>query len=221
VFQYKLSFEEERLREKARERANFLWEAAEVGPHPYLDKKGVCSCGARVFDGKLVVPVTTIHGEMTSAQLIYPDGRKKFLRGGKTGGMMRLLVSSNSRMDILFICEGWATGATLHSSTGGGAILVTFQAANLSPVTREARLRFPKSHIIVCADNDKDKPSNVGLDMAFKAAKESDAVVIAPMGIKGTDFNDMQNELGIFYVARYIEEMLNGKAKAGKRNKRR
>ncbi|AJZ59175.1 virulence-associated E family protein [Paraburkholderia fungorum] len=125
---------------------------------------------------------------------------------------------------VILICEGYATGATLHATTGH-AVIVAFDAPNLLPVAEVIRERFPDAIIIACADNDQwtVKPvKNPGLTRANEVRAAIDALVAMPefdasLGvanaagkIKGpSDFNDLMQHEGVDAVRRVIANTLN------------
>src|ERR1700732_5475970 len=79
--------EDAKRKVEAREKAAFIWQAAETAPgdHPYLVKKGIKAHGLRLHDGALAVPMRD-GVELHSLQFIGPEGDKRFLsRGGVTG----------------------------------------------------------------------------------------------------------------------------------------
>ncbi len=93
----------------------------------------------------------------------------------------------------LVICEGWATGATLHEVMGD-FVLCAMNAGNLAKVAQGARKHFPEAKIIIAADNDRFTPGNPGLAKAIEAARLVQATLIVPEfpeGAEGTDFNDL------------------------------
>jgi putative DNA primase/helicase len=57
---------------------------------------------------------------------------------------------------------------------------VAFNAGNLEPVARAIRAKFPKLHIVICADNDVATPGNPGLTRATEAARAVRGFVVAP-----------------------------------------
>ena len=86
----------------------------------------------------------------------------------------------------MLICEGYATGATLHEETGL-RVYLAFTANNLLSVGRIVRDKLPNAEIVLCADNDKSK-GNPGLTKATEAAQAVGASLAVPP-IWG-DFND-------------------------------
>ena len=82
-------------------------------------------------------------------------------------------------MDTLCIAEGYATAASIYESTGY-AVAVAFDAGNLEPVAVTLRRKFPKTKIVICADNDIGTPRNPGLTRALEAARAVDGLVALP-----------------------------------------
>jgi putative DNA primase/helicase len=105
-----------------------LWaQAAAPAEHPYLAKKRLPGIGIRQLDCTLLVPLRDEQGELWNVQRIRADGEKRFLRGGRVRGLSCALGDPT---DEVIICEGWATGAALHESTGKH-VYCAMTAANL------------------------------------------------------------------------------------------
>jgi putative DNA primase/helicase len=164
--------------------------------HPYLVHKGVTAVGdIRIkADGRLLVPVLDQQGTITSLQFIADGGDKRFLPGGKIkGGYFPIPAANEKKVGPLFICEGYATGATIHQATGD-AVLVAFSCGNLLAVSEMARAQYPDRKIVVCADDDTKSESNPGIARATEAALAAKALLAVPTftdQARGTDFNDM------------------------------
>ena len=86
----------------------------------------------------------------------------------------------------MLICEGYATGATLHDESGY-RVYLAFSANNLLAVGRIVREKLPNAEIVFCADNDT-AAGNPGLTKANEAAAVVGGSVAVPP-IFG-DFND-------------------------------
>lgn len=159
--------------------------------HPYLMRKDVLAHGLRLNDkGDLVVPLYA-YGKIVSVQTINADGEKKYMYGAQKSGVYNVIGSVT---DSILICEGWATGATLHEATQL-CVFVSLDSGNLPNVAAVVRKMHPLSKIIICADNDQYKKVNTGLKAADKAACKADADVVYPIfkdvSTKPTDFNDL------------------------------
>lgn len=201
----RLEAETRREREAAQRRAVEMWTAATEGPHPYLDRKGICSNGSRVLGDWLVVPMADWDGRLTSVQTITKDGEKKFLRGGRFHGSFHWIRCGTAIGRKVYVCEGFATGSTIHAATGGKPVCVAFACGNLLPVCRILRAHLPTQLIIVCADNDHATDGNPGVTKALQAAEAVGGLVCIPNGMDGTDFNDLQTEHGIDWVTEQLK----------------
>lgn len=201
------------VREKSRKKAERLWgiaRPASEGMHPYLLAKGVKSYGLKMLKNSLLVPLWNASGAMTSLQFIQADGGKKFLTGGEISGSYYAI---GRPCHTVLICEGYATGASLYQATGF-AVAVAFNAGNLLPVAKVMREKFPDFTIIVCADNDVERDSNIGLRKAEEAAVQIGGMLAAAKfqdhdnlnGKIPTDFNDMHQLHGLEAVRSAINQ---------------
>ncbi len=169
-----------------------LWNQASPAcpEHGYLIKKQVKPYGLRQRGDVLVVPVVNAQGELRSLQRIYASGDKRFFPDGEITGCY---CSIGELTDIVYLCEGWATGATINESSGCG-VAVAFNAGNLKPVALNLRRKFPSQKFIIAADNDHAKPTNTGLAKGREAAATAGMQIVFPTfpsGSTGTDFNDL------------------------------
>ena len=169
------------------------WAAAEPAnpAHPYLIRKGVKPHNLRQRGGLLIVPLFDAFGLLWNVQRIQADGGKRF-KPGRAGGLFSPIGDLNEPRTIL-ICEGWATGATLHEETGH-PVLCAMNAGSLLPVATAARSAWAGAELVICADNDRQTEGNPGLTYATAAAKATGAKLILPEfpeGVPGSDFNDL------------------------------
>ncbi len=207
-------------------RAQIIWDAA--GPcedHQYLTDKRVKSHGLKKgrwtrtnqetgeiwldVPDALLVPIKD-GKKIVSLQAIFPTqigGRNKdFLSGGKkSGGYFPIgkPQKNESGLELIYICEGYSTGATIHELTGD-AVIVAFDAGNLPPVCKRIREAFPSANLVIVADNDRFPNDQgvvheTGIKKAREAAEEARAHVIIPQfpaefdDQKPTDANDLFN----------------------------
>jgi putative DNA primase/helicase len=108
----------------------------------------------------------------------------------------------------LIVCEGYATGASIHEATGH-AVAVAFNAGNLSAVALALRAKYPKLQIIIAADDDSQTDGNPGMTEARAAALAVSGLVAVPdfgqnRPDKATDFNDLHQIAGLDAVQRCI-----------------
>ena len=147
----------------------------------------------------LVIPLYSSDNNIVSLQYIYPNGDKRFLKGGRKSGCYFPLGSLKRR---ILLAEGYATACSVFLATGELTICC-FDAGNLKPVAEKFRKYYPTTEIIICADND-----NVGLSKAIEAGKAIDAVTVFPVFSYGfnnlSDFNDLANAQGMTTVKRQI-----------------
>jgi len=163
--------------------------------HPYLLSKHVQTHGLRQRSELLLVPLYDIEGQLWNIQCIAPDGNKRF-RAGRASGLFSPIGNFSQPIEII-ICEGWATGATLHEETGL-PVLCAMNAGNLVPVAKGVRTKWPNTALIIAADNDRTTSGNPGLTKAKEAARLTVARLAIPEfpeGVPGTDFNDLMLEI--------------------------
>ena len=219
-------------RDKARRKANALWNGARPAPddHSYLRRKGVPSFGLRVaswpkweevrpgewretrIPGALLVPMRSPSGTLHSLQAIYADkvdGRDKdFLPGGEKAGKFHLIGEIAADVPLC-VAEGYATAASIHQATGW-PVAVAFDAGSLEPVARALRDAHPGARFIICADDDHQTAGNPGRTKADAAARAVGGVVAVPefgpdRPEHATDFNDLHALAGLDAVRAILE----------------
>lgn len=203
-----LKRDEEQRRARCREEAETLWcKAGNVmAEHDYVIKKRISPFGAKQLIDSILVPLRDVNGLLHGLQMIERSGFKKFMSGTSVTGHFNLIGEPAGR---LLICEGWATGCTLHQITGD-AVAVAFDAGNLPSVAEVLRGEYPDITIIVAADDDHTKEPNTGLVQATHAARKADGLVARPLfaGVRGgndTDFNDLASANGCDAVKASLE----------------
>lgn len=176
--------------------------------HPYLLAKGVKAYGVRSdAAGALIVPMRDTAGTLHSLQTITPDGEKRFLSGGRVKGCY--LAIGKPKGGRLIVCEGYATGASIHEATGE-AVAVAFNAGNLGSVALALRTKYPALKITMAADDDYLTDGNPGITKATAAAQAVGGGVAVPdFGVsrpdRATDFNDLRQVAGLDAVRRCFE----------------
>ncbi len=157
---------------EAQRKARRIWtNSHSANPdHPYLVKKSIKPYRLKQFSEILVVPMQADDGSIWNCQLIDGEGRKKFLRGGRTKSLFTVL-GEPSDAGRIYICEGFATGATIHELTGK-PVFVAFSASNLPAVALTVRQAFPNVEIILAADDDL-----AGVQFSEQAAREINGLV--------------------------------------------
>lgn len=178
----------------------------------YLGKKGVLPYVAKQnYYGQLVIPLHNIEGEIRGVQFINKDGSKHFLTGIEKKGNFTLLSDDVKNATKVLVCEGFATGASLHEATKL-PVVVAFDAGNLEEVSKALAEKYKGIEITVCADNDQYKDNNVGLECAKKAALAVNGKLAVPQFTKEeqarklTDFNDLHKAQGLEAVTRQVSQ---------------
>lgn len=196
-----------------------LVNAARSGSHPYLVAKGfpaetmltiaastvaeiagdymVCGSSAIVIPAK-------IGARVTSVQLIWEDGSKKFLAGGVMGGATHRIATGRET----WLCEGYATGlslrAALKAMSRSATVLVCFSAHNMTEIARAT-----DGPCFIAADHDKVPLADPfdGLGTGEHYARLSGRPYMMPEKL-GQDFNDVHVSEGLFAVQRYVKELV-------------
>lgn len=187
--------DEQRKRQlKAANVAQRWWrDARRADPdHPYLIAKCVRPHGLRQRGDELLIPLYS-SGVLVNLQRITTNGNKRFLFGGRIKGAYSPLGRITPGRPLC-ICEGWATGATLHES--GYTVACAMNAGNLKPVALALRADYPDTEIIIAGDDDRLTEGNPGRAAANAAAAVCGGLVTfpewpadAPLDL--SDFNDL------------------------------
>lgn len=174
---------------------DLLSDASPADPyHPYLFAKGCHSHGLRQR-GDLLLVQMYYNGHLVNLQRIAPNGFKWFLFGGRVKGCYALIGYPKPGQP-LYICEGWATGATLYEQTGH-AVACAMSANNLFAVGEHLRQRYPNIELIFAGDDDRQTEGNPGRTAATKAAAALGCKLMFPDWPDGaplelSDFNDLR-----------------------------
>jgi putative DNA primase/helicase len=212
--------ERQRIAGAAALRAAELWQRGKplFTDHPYLKRKGV---GAHTklrqlpWGSAIMAPIENAAGELRSLQFIAADGSRRFLRDGEIAGNFCLLAASVSSetAETILICEGVATGLTLHEGTKL-PVACALSCNNLAAAANTVRQRFPAIRIVICGDDDWQihKPiENPGASAARKAAEAVDGIMMLPRFVgrdrkrEDTDFNDMAATSGLAAVRQLFD----------------
>ena len=128
--------------------------------------------------GDLVMPLIDINKALWNIQVINEQGTKLFLKHGRKAGLFHFIGKASS-CNILSVCEGYATGASIHMATKWPCA-VALDAGNLMAVATELKHKLADKTFIFCADDDANTKGNPGLSMANDAAAAVDGLVAIP-----------------------------------------
>ncbi|QCT98099.1 topoisomerase [Stutzerimonas degradans] len=181
--------------------AGTLWSEARpaVPEHPYLSRKHIAAHRLRQSGDVLLVPLYA-DGYLCNLQRIAADGSKRFLSGGRVKGAYSPIGVLEPGQP-LYVCEGWATGATIHAETGA-AVACAMNAGNLLEVGRQLQRHHPDSPLIIAGDDDRQTEAegkgNPGRVAAIQAAAVLGCGLVLPpfpadAPLELSDFNDLAN----------------------------
>ena len=221
-------------RRAANRAAGLFKRMPEKGRSAYLERKQIIGMRVRYAPrtGALLIPMTTARDQIVGLQVIYPEkqadtGRDKsyWPHGMSKEGAYHLIGPHPEPGEPVLVCEGYATGASLHMATSF-AVAIAFDASNLSAVAKAMRERFPGRALIVCLDDDwktkrpNGEPWNPGEEKGSNAALIVGGQVVGPIfsgerEIKWTDFNDLHCAEGLDAVRRQVLAVVKPPAAGG------
>jgi len=192
--------------------------------HPYAVEKGVLAAAGNVrvefaehLKDENGNPMTDRHGlcllipawrdkRIVALQVIDAAGQKRFI--GAIGGAVHVFGKVAGAPRIV-VCEGWATGASIHMATGL-PVVCCFSAGALPSISERIRANLPDTQIVFGADDDYATETNPGLTKATQAARAVGGLLAIPdfgpnRQHSATDFNDMAHLFGSEAVKRAIE----------------
>ena len=122
-------------------------ELEKLDTHPYLERKSCLPHGdIRKYADCVAIPMYDREGNLRDMQKIFPDGKKNYVAGLSTSNL-RYTIEGGEQ---LFLCEGYATGASIHEATGA-TVVIAFDAGNMVKVAKD----YPGATVV--ADNDESK----------------------------------------------------------------
>ncbi len=184
------------------------WETAvsAAADHPYLARKGIQAHGIKAEGESLLVPLRDVSTSLRSLQTIGPKGDKLFQLDGRTKGCYFAIGKPKG---LLIVCEGFATGASIHEASGH-AVACAMNAGNLLEVAQALHRKYPQLRLMLAADDDWKTDGNPGLTKAREVALAVGALLALPRfddprDDKATDFNDLHQSEGLEAVRACIE----------------
>lgn len=190
--------EKERHDRMSMQAVEFIRTAGQASPsHLYFASKKVGVHGPiKQVEDDLVLPLQDATGKVWSYQTIDSLGDKLFKSGARVSGLFYPIADKIE--GPLVICEGYATGATIHEVMGW-AVVCAMNCGNLLPVAKALRDKYPTRLIIIAADNDRftkknNEPHNPGVEKATATAAAIKATLVIPQfpaENRGSDFNDL------------------------------
>lgn len=148
----------------ASRRASSMWSRLSVeGDSAYLLAKRVQGYGLRYTPkGTAVVPLLDTLGQVFGLQFLRTAAQAEMSKrptkeywpaGLAKQGHFHLIGKPPAGDEVVLVCEGYATGGTLHEATGL-PVVVAFDANNIDPVCMALRKQWRTARLLVCADAD-------------------------------------------------------------------
>lgn len=188
--------EQHQRQQTAAIKAQRLWctSAPADTSHAYLTRKG-CQAHKLRQQGELLLVPLYRDRVLVNLQRIALDGSKRFLPGGRVKGCYSP-IGVLAADAPLYLCEGWATGATIHEHNGV-AVACAMNAGNLLEVGRQLQQQYPQNPLIVAGDDDRQTEGNPGRAAANHAAALLGCSVVFPPWsgnepLSLSDFNDLR-----------------------------
>jgi putative DNA primase/helicase len=140
------------------------------GNHAYLAKKGIEPGGFRQMNhdfmvprsdpalpafnikGFLLVPRYDADDRLRAFQFISPKGQKYFQANAQKSATFAIFGNPDISK-LLVLCEGAATGKSIHTATGH-AVYAALDSGNLLSTAKAMRSKYPDKDIVVAADQD-------------------------------------------------------------------
>lgn len=199
-----------------------LPKADSMGVHPYLEAKGLKNSYVGRWDSLnrwLLFPMYNSAGDIRGLQRIIQTGAnvfgKYYIEHTHPLGLFCLLYPPKYDLNMVYVCEGMATGLSIFEATGN-LVVVTFSANNLKEGTKAAALFFTGLYeswklkltesaffrsVVIVADNDESK---TGQNAAFEAGSELGCGVVIIPHI-GMDANDYMQAYGKKELRRLLD----------------
>lgn len=159
-------------------RAQELWKSCgESAIHPYLESKklkGLWGCRISNVGSTLYIPAVDESGKIWSLQSIDQKGIKMNQKGGRIKGLFHVTKEPLQDGEKFYICEGFATAATLSQDLDLPAACV-FSAGNFLESCKSLKLKYPKAKIVLCPDADQ-----VGKKKGMQAARKLKLSFVVP-----------------------------------------
>ena len=207
-----------------------LWHSMQLaGKSHYLNRKGLGECiipGIKHTKNHFAVAIIDTQNTFLGLQRIFNDGQKRFTKGLSKKGHFALIgiPSLPEKIPTIHVCEGVATAASIHRAIGE-PVFAALDAFNLLPVCKSLKRHYPKTQIIIWADNDWQKADiktkfgrvlgNTGLIQANRTAfKLRGTLVCTPefsnfdseLIKSATDFNDLHKLSGLNCLSETIPQ---------------
>ncbi len=156
----------------------------------------------------MCIPATNFNGDIVSIQRIGSNGFKGYQSDAPKG--IHKISGDDS---VVFLVEGYATGATIHELTGC-TTYVAFDCGQLLKCASWIKLWHPDDVRIIASDNDRftlTPVNNPGQSKAKEVCSQFGFYNLKPLfheGQDGTDWNDLLNYYSFEVLKEYTMKRL-------------
>ena len=182
--------------------SNCIWR-----PHPYLQNKGIdqpvlvntknykINNKQTVYAGAFITPIHDIDNQkqLIGAQFINADGSRGYITGTVIADGIHIIYG-DSNLPYVGIVEGYATGLSVHMTTGA-TVVVAFDANGLNGKAERLKASFLGKQLVFFGDNDSHK-NYTGNEAAHTAALKTNGLVAIPLKARN-DWDDYRRNHGI------------------------
>ncbi len=169
--------------------------------------------------GNLIIPLSSIDGQIKSLQTIYANGNKRLFKGGLKKGTFCVLGDLSTLHKNVYVCEGYATALSVYLAfKQKRAVVFAIDCGNLFPVFAALKSKYKSKQFINCADNDHTKNENAGIKQAKTIKEKLGIPFVYPdfiNGTDGTDFDDQRQEKGLEAVKERLLSIVIDNAEEG------
>lgn len=192
-----------------------VWDACKPATieQDYIERKRGLPDSLRIYDGpltiagnacagSLVLPCSTLAGELVTLQFVTPQGKKLFLPGCKLSPWLDacLIIGGPLKPDgVAYIVEGPGQAWSAHQATRAPAV-VAFGVGRMAGIARALRQHYKAARLVIVPDVGKES-------QAAAIAKDVHGVWVElprDLGQNG-DLNDMHQRDGLPAVAALLE----------------
>lgn len=172
--------------------------------HAYLEIKKIGRFNSRLSKDQLLIPIYDELG-FVGVQRIWPDGTKRFSSGIKIKGSFSPLKDFKEK-ERAFLCEGFATAATIQEAFPDVPVIVAFSCHNIPEAVHTLRFLNPNLKIVIAADADESGQGEKWAKIAQK--KYPNVTYILPkFEVSTKELSDF-NDLAFLYGREQVKDQL-------------
>jgi phage/plasmid primase-like uncharacterized protein len=182
--------------DEAGRKAYGFWQySAPRGRSEYLERKKVGCYGIRFrssaeYGDVAVIPMIDSAGRLWNYQLLNPDGTKRQPKDARTEGLFHMIGTPVNGQQV-GVAESYVTAASCFELTGIPTACA-FSCQNLKNIAVILQQCYPKSRLIIFADNDKHLEKRGVVNQGLVKAQEAIHALAGMPILLAPDFGDME-----------------------------